>query len=107
MPKSMMLRVLLLALLFASVLYGSARAMSSGTPEYTLNAVVAPSAGYALTWSTIGGGGTLTGGSYAVVGTIGQPEAIAALSGGSYSLSGGYWSAVQSWLNFFLPLIKK
>jgi hypothetical protein len=46
-----------------------------------------------------GGGGTSTGGRFAVSGTVGQPEANAqALTGGPFSLLGGFWSlfAVQT-----------
>jgi hypothetical protein len=54
---------------------------------------------YSLDWSTIdGGGGTSTGGVYAVTGTIGQPDA-GAMSGGNFTLQGGFWgliSAVQT-----------
>ena len=50
------------------------------------------SAQYAITWHTIdGGGGTSTGGVYAVSGTIGQPEAGPTMTGGAYSLTGGFW----------------
>jgi len=46
---------------------------------------------YELTWTTIdGGGGTSTGGTYILAGTIGQPEA--SYSGaGKYGLLGGFW----------------
>jgi hypothetical protein len=48
-------------------------------------------ADYELTWSTIdGGGGRSTGGDYALVGTIGQPDA-GEMAGGDYQLSGGFW----------------
>jgi hypothetical protein len=51
----------------------------------------APAQNYAIDWYTIdGGGGTSTGGVYAVSGTIGQPDA-GELSGGTYALQGGYW----------------
>jgi len=46
-----------------------------------------------------GGGGTSTGGIFAVSATIGQPDAgPQALAGGSFSLLGGFWSlfAVQT-----------
>jgi hypothetical protein len=48
--------------------------------------------GYDLSWNTIdGGGGTFsTGGGYELGGTIGQPDA-GAMSGGVYSLQGGFW----------------
>ena len=52
------------------------------------------SAQFSIDWFTIGGGGgTSTGGVYSVSGTIGQPDA-GAMSGGSYSLIGGFWGAV-------------
>jgi hypothetical protein len=41
-----------------------------------------------------GGGGTSTGGTYQVSGTIGQPDAGAAISGGQYSVTGGFWSLI-------------
>ncbi len=45
-----------------------------------------------------GGGGTSTGGVYSVSGTIGQPDAGAAMTGGNFSLTGGFWTldAVQT-----------
>jgi hypothetical protein len=47
---------------------------------------------YSIDWSTIdGGGGTSTGGVYSFSGTIGQPDA-GAMSGGNYTLQGGFWS---------------
>src|SRR5215471_12927087 len=52
---------------------------------------------YAIDWYTIdGGGGTSTGGLYTVSGTIGQPDAGGAMSGGTYSLTGGFWSLVAT-----------
>ena len=50
---------------------------------------------YSIDWYKIsGGGGTSTGGTYAVSGSIGQPDAGVAMSGGSYSLTGGFWSFI-------------
>ena len=52
--------------------------------------------GYSIDWYKIaGGGGTSTGGVYSVNGTIGQSDASGALNGGSYSLTGGFWSLVS------------
>ena len=54
---------------------------------------------YAIDWFTIdGGGGPSTGATYQVTGTIGQPDAGGAMSGGNFSLTGGFWSlyAVQT-----------
>jgi uncharacterized membrane protein len=53
---------------------------------------------YSIDWFKIsGGGGTSTGATYQVSGTIGQPDAGGAMTGGNYSLTGGFWSlfAVQ------------
>ena len=51
---------------------------------------------YSIDWSTIdGGGGTSTGGVYAVTGTIGQPDA-GTMSGGNFTLVGGYWSVIAA-----------
>jgi len=47
---------------------------------------------YDLSWHTVdGGGGTSTGGVYALSGTAGQPDASLSMTGGTYALSGGFW----------------
>jgi hypothetical protein len=47
---------------------------------------------YDLPWFTVDGGGNVsTGATYSITGTIGEPDA-GTLSGGNYSLSGGFWS---------------
>jgi hypothetical protein len=52
---------------------------------------------YSIDWYKVaGGGGTSTGATYQVSGTIGQPEAGGAMSGGSYSLTGGFWSLISA-----------
>jgi len=49
---------------------------------------------YFMESSTIdGGGGTLNGATYALSGTIGQPDA-GVLEGATYTLTGGFWSTV-------------
>src|SRR5881628_362507 len=51
---------------------------------------------YSIDWFTIdGGGGASSGGVYSVAGTIGQPDA-GNLSGGSYTLVGGFWGIVST-----------
>jgi hypothetical protein len=51
---------------------------------------------YSIDWYKIaGGGGTSTGGVYAVSGTIGQHDASGAMTGGNYSLTGGFWSLIS------------
>jgi hypothetical protein len=68
-----------------------------------LTLLITPSAraqsGYAVDWHTVDGGGAgpsnaSTGGTYALSGTIGQPDARnhpRAMTGGSYKLTGGFW----------------
>jgi hypothetical protein len=54
---------------------------------------------YSIDWYKVAGGsGTSTGGVYAVSGTIGQPDASTPMTGGNYSLTGGFWAlyAVQT-----------
>jgi hypothetical protein len=52
---------------------------------------------YSIDWFKIaGGGGTSTGGTYQVSGTLGQPDAGSAMSGGNYSLTGGFWSLIAA-----------
>jgi len=51
---------------------------------------------YSIDWSTIdGGGGTSTGGVYSVTGTIGQSDA-SAMSGGNFTLEGGFWGIIAA-----------
>jgi hypothetical protein len=58
-------------------------------------ALCASAQNYSIDWYKIsGGGGTSTGGVYSASGTIGQSDAGAAMSGGNYSLTGGFWSLI-------------
>jgi hypothetical protein len=51
---------------------------------------------YSIDWYKIAGGaGTSTGATYSVSGTIGQPDASGAMTGGNYSLTGGFWSLIS------------
>ena len=54
---------------------------------------------YSIDWYKVSGGGsTGTGGVFTVSGTIGQPDAGGPMTGGNFSLTGGFWSlyAVQT-----------
>jgi len=88
-----MLHVLRLLLLVAllSLLASVALAQSGG--------------GYDLTWSTIDGGGTTwsEGGGYSLGGTVGQSDA-GVLSGGGYTLAGGFWGGAVVRYGVYLPL---
>lgn len=53
------------------------------------------SAQLAIDWYTIdGGGGTSTGGGLTLSGTIGQPDAGPAMTGGNLAVTGGFWAAI-------------
>ena len=48
---------------------------------------------YTVDWFKVaGGGGTSTGGTYQISGTIGQHDASGSLTSGNYALTGGFWS---------------
>ncbi len=72
--------------------------------------VFAQTTGFTLPWWTVdGGGGTLTGGNYTLMGTTGQPDAGPALTGGNYTLTGGFWSGAPTTAPggyaIYLPLV--
>jgi hypothetical protein len=51
---------------------------------------------YSIDWYKIsGGGGTSSNGQYVVSGTIGQHDASGPMTGGNYSLTGGFWSLLS------------
>jgi len=55
---------------------------------------------FSIGWSKVAGGGGASSGTngasvYSVNGTIGQPDASGAMSGGSYSVTGGFWSLIS------------
>src|SRR5215471_12009475 len=51
---------------------------------------------YSVDWYKIaGGGGTSTGATYSVSGTIGQHDAGGPMTGGNFSLTGGFWALIS------------
>jgi hypothetical protein len=61
-----------------------------------LLALSARAQSYSIDWYKIaGGGGTSTNGQYSVSCTIGQPDAGSVMTGGNYSLTGGFWSLIS------------
>jgi hypothetical protein len=57
-----------------------------------LSSVTLHAQSYSIDWFKIAGGGaTSTGGVYQVSGTIGQHDAGGPMTGGNYSLTGGFW----------------
>ena len=64
--------------------------------------------GYDLAWHTVDGGGGAVGDAgsgYTLMGTAGQPDAGAALTGGGYSLYGGFWVGAAVEYQIYLPLV--
>lgn len=70
--------------------------------------IVLAQSSYDLSWHTMdGGGGTSSGGPYALSATIGQPDA-GAMSGGEFALQGGFWAAgspAQPQFKVYLPTV--
>ncbi|HXC35230.1 MAG TPA: hypothetical protein VNV43_05105 [Candidatus Acidoferrales bacterium] len=61
-----------------------------------LLAATARAQNYSINWYKVaGGGGTSTGGTYSLSGTIGQPDASTPMTGGNYSLTGGFWAFIS------------
>ena len=55
---------------------------------------------YSIDWYKVAGGGGSSSGTngstvYSVSGTIGQQDASAAMTGGNYSVTGGFWSLIS------------
>ena len=56
-------------------------------------APAAPAQTFSIPWHTIDcGGGTASGGSFTLSGTIGQHDAGGSMTGGDFSLTGGFWA---------------
>src|SRR5436190_23908160 len=67
---------------------------------------VASAQSFVIDWFTIdGGGGTSTGGVFSLSGTIGQPDA-GQMSGGNYSLDGGFWGIIAAVQTPSSPLLR-
>ncbi len=83
MPKKRLKLLLLLASLGLALLFTSAPALAQEI-----------AAVFDIGWWTVdNGGGSSFGSVYSIDGTLGQPDA-GVLTGGAYSISGGFWDAV-------------
>ncbi len=93
MRRTIMIVLTLLALILAgSVVVVNAEALANG---------------FSIPWWTVdSGGGASQGGSYALKGTIGQPDA-GNLSGGGYTLTGGFWSITKRETRLYLPVVTR
>lgn len=58
------------------------------------SSVPARAQSYEVSWWTVDGGGTsgMTGGTYAISGTAGQPDAGGPFAGGAFFVTGGFWA---------------
>lgn len=62
---------------------------------------------YSIDWHKVsGGGGTSTGGALLVSGTIGQCDSGGPLNGGTYSITGGFWSLLSVAQTPGAPILK-
>ncbi len=57
-------------------------------------------------WSVDGGGGSSAGGTYTVLGDVGQPDA-GRLSGGAYTLDGGFLAGALAPRPVLVPIIRR
>jgi hypothetical protein len=65
---------------------------------------------YSIDWYKVSGGGGTSSGTngasvYSVSGTIGQQDASTAMTGGNYSLTGGFWSLIALVQNAGAPML--
>ena len=66
-----------------------------------------PAQPYSIDWHSINGGsGAGTGGVYSVTGSIGQHDAGSTMSGGSYTVTGGFWSLLATVQTTGAPALK-
>jgi hypothetical protein len=66
---------------------------------------------YSINWYKVAGGGGASAGTngssvFSLSGTIGQPEAGGALSGGNFSLTGGFWSIISVVQTVSAPVLR-
>lgn len=82
----------------ATLLAASVLALGTMGPGCGHAAAAPAGEAYAVTrWTLDSGGGTASGGTFVIEGTIGQPDAdpLQPSSGGSYGVTGGYWPGLQ------------
>ncbi len=84
-------------LILALLLFGSFIWTVSANPE-----------SFSIDWWTVdAGGGQSSGGAYALIGTVAQPDA-GMMAGGDYTVNGGFWNAAGAMPPFsdvYLPVV--
>jgi hypothetical protein len=81
-------------LLLTALCLANLAATAAPTPGTATAAATTGATGFALPrWTVDGGGGRSTGGTYAIHGTIGQPDAdpLQPSAGGAFAITGGFW----------------
>ena len=79
-------------------------------PIILVSAVLAAPQAFDLSWWTVdGGGGTSSSGDFALSGTIGQPDTSPLMSGGDFTIVGGYWGggALLAQNQLYLPIVTR
>ena len=109
--KFLSMALVLLSLLLLSLgpvpTHGAGLAAAGGARSPAEAGLAQPSDGYSLAWYTVDGGGHTwsSGGTYALGGTVGQPDA-GDVAGGSYTLGAGFWEGWAKVLyRIYLPLV--
>jgi uncharacterized membrane protein len=71
--------------------------------------LAAPQAFDLSRWTIDGGGGSSSGGNFALSGTIGQPDTSPQMSGGDFTIVGGYWGggALLAQSQLYLPVVTR
>ena len=75
-----------------------------------VSVVLAAPQAFDLSWWTVdGGGGTSSGGDFTLSGTIGQPDTSPLMSGGDFTIVGGYWGggALLAQNQLYLPIVTR
>ena len=75
-----------------------------------VSVVLAAPQAFDLSWWTVdGGGGSSEGGDYALSGSIGQPDTSPLMSGGDFTIVGGYWGggALLAQNQLYLPIVTR
>ena len=96
---------ILLALAGLLLLMSVVQAQTGNQPEPPASNTAA---GYDLSWWTVDSGGVVEAGSpglYSLSGSIGQPDAGLVLTGGGYTLAGGFWGGAATQYRIYLPLV--
>ena len=96
---------ILLALITLLLLAGIVQAQTGNQAEQPASNTAA---GYDLSWWTVDSGGLVEAGSpglYSLSGSIGQPDAGLVLTGGGYTLAGGFWGGAATQYRIYLPLV--